>query len=312
MIKNCHPEEARAEGERDEGPGLTKLTTGEKPKRPPMPRRTKIIFYLVAWLIVLMPFLFWRGTWFGRPLTDAEITKYLHDDQKPRHIQHALVQIGERINRGDRNIGQWSADLVRLSTYSVEEVRNTDAWIMGQDNSNPLFHAALLKMLDDSSPLVRSNAALALVRFGDATGRPQIIAMLKPLVVTAPVAGRVTGVARAGEPANHGTVLVKLDSHGQLVEVRAPISGHIRSVEAQPGADVAQGMQLAVLSPGDQQVWEALRALYAVGQPEDLPAIEPYKNPLREFSPRIAQQATETEKAIQQRATTPTTETPGH
>ena len=273
-----------------------------RPKRPPMPKHTKIIFYLVAWLIVLMPFLFWRGTWFGRPLSDAEITRYLHDDQKPRHIQHALVQIGERMNRGDRNLGHWSADLVRLSSYPVEEVRNTDAWIMGQDNSSPQFHATLLKMLDDSSPLVRSNAALALVRFGDATGRPQIVAMLKPLTVTAPSAGRVTGVARAGEPANHGTVLVKLDSHGQLVEVRAPISGHIRAIEAQPGADVAPGAQLAVLNPGDNEVWEALRALYAIGQPGDLPAIEPYKNPGREFSLRIAQQAAETEKAIRERA----------
>ena len=302
-MKDCHPEEARAEGERYEGPALTKLATAEpRAKRPPMPRRTRILFYLVAWLIVLMPFLFWRGTWFGRPLTDAEITKYLHDDQKPRHIQHALVQIGERMNRGDRRIAQWSADLVRLATYPVEEVRNTDAWIMGQDNSNQQFHAALLKMLDDPSPLVRGNAALALVRFGDTTGRPQIVAMLKPLPVTAPTAGRVTAVARAGEPANHGTVLVKLDHNGQLVEVRAPISGHIRSIEAQPGADVAQGAQLAVLNPGDQQVWEALRALYAVGQLEDLPAIEPYKNPPRDFSQRISQQAAETEKAIRERA----------
>ena len=266
-----------------------------------MPRRTRILFYLVAWLIVLMPFLFWRGTWFGRPLSDAEITKYLHDDQKPRHIQHALVQIGERVNRG-RSIGQWSADLVRLATYPVEEVRNTDAWIMGQDHSNQQFHAALLGMLSDSSPLVRGNAALALVRFGDSTGRPQIVAMLKPLAVTAPTSGRVTATARAGEPANHGTVLVKLDNHGQLVEVRAPISGHIRVIEAQPGADVAQGAQLAVLNPGDQQVWEALRALYAVGQPDDLAAIEPYKNPSRDFSQRIAQQAAETEKTIRDRA----------
>jgi len=303
VIKDCHPEEARAEGERHEGPALTKLATAEPPaKRPPMPRRTRILFYLVAWLIVLMPFLFWRGTWFGRPLSDAEITKYLHDDQKPRHIQHALVQIGERVNRGDRNLGQWSADLVRLSSYPVEEIRNTDAWIMGQDNSNQQFHAALLGMLNDSSPLVRSNAALALVRFGDSTGRPQLVAMLKPLVVTAPTSARVTGVARAGEPANHGTVLAKLDNHGQLVEVRAPISGHIRSIEAQPGADVAQGTPLALLNPGDQQVWEALRALYAVGQPEDLPAIAPYTNPPREFSPRIVQQARETEKAIRERS----------
>ena len=280
---------------------IAEQQVAEKPKRAPMPRRTRILFYLVAWLIVLMPFLFWRGTWFGRPLSDAEITKYLHDDQKPRHIQHALVQIGERVNRG-RSIGQWSGDLVRLATYPVEEVRNTDAWIMGQDNSNQQFHAALLKMLSDPSPLVRGNAALALVRFGDASGRPQLVAMLKPLAVTAPTSGRVIAVARAGEPANHGTVLVKLDSHGQLVEVRAPISGHIRSIEAQPGADVAQGAQLAVLNPGDQQVWEALRALYAVGLPNDLPAIAPYRNPPREFSQRIEQQATETEKAIQERA----------
>ena len=267
-----------------------------------MPRRTKVLFYLVAWLIVLMPFLFWRGTWFGRPLTNAEITKYLRDDQKPRHIQHALVQIGERINRGDRNLGEWSADLVRLASYPVEEIRNTDAWVMGQDNSNQQFHDALLRMLSDSSPLVRGNAALALVRFGDATGRPQIIAMLKPLAVTAPAAGRVTAIAQAGEAANHGTVLVKLDSHGQLIEVRAPISGHVRAIDAQPGADVVQGAQLAILNPGDNQVWEALRALYAVGRPDDLPAIAPYKNPPREYSQRIAQQAGETEKAIQERA----------
>ena len=89
---------------------ITKPEESTQPrKRPPMPRRTKILFYLVTWLIVLMPFLFWRGTWFGRPLSDAEITKYLRDDQKPRHIQHALVQIGERMNRGNHNIGQWSA-----------------------------------------------------------------------------------------------------------------------------------------------------------------------------------------------------------
>jgi biotin carboxyl carrier protein len=249
-----------------------------------------------------MPFLFWRGTWFGRPLTNAEIAKYLHDDQKPRHIQHALVQIGERMDRGDHNIGQWSADLVRLASYPVEEVRNTDAWVMGQDSSNQQFHDALLKTLSDPSPLVRGNAALALVRFGDASGRPQIVAMLKPLPVTAPTGGRVTAVARAGEAANHGTVLVKLDSHGQLVEVRAPISGHVRAVDAQPGTEVAQGAQLTVLNPGDNQVWEALRALYAVGQPDDLPAITPYKNPSREYSQRIAQQAAETERAIQERA----------
>jgi biotin carboxyl carrier protein len=272
----------------------------DKPKRPPIPARTKILFYLVAWLIVLMPFLFWRGTWFGRPLSDSEITKYLRDDQKPRHIQHALVQIGERMNRG--NPGQWSAELVRLANYPVEEVRNTDAWVMGQDNSNLQFRQTLLRMLNDPSPQVRSNAALALVRFGDASGRPQLVSMLKPLTVTATASGRVIQVARSGEPANHGTVLVKLDHQGQVVEVRAPISGHIRAITAQPGADLSQGTPVAVLDPGDNQVWETLRALYVVGQPDDLPAIKPYENAPPEYSARVAQQAVETERAIRERA----------
>ena len=58
-----------------------------------MPLRTRIIFFLVAWAIVLMPFYFWRATWFGRELTDQQTTEYLHDDAKARHIQHALVQV---------------------------------------------------------------------------------------------------------------------------------------------------------------------------------------------------------------------------
>ena len=41
-------------------------------------------------------------------------------------------------------------------------------------------------MLQDSSPMVRGNAALSLVRFGDATGRPQIVALLQPAQITAP------------------------------------------------------------------------------------------------------------------------------
>src|ERR1051325_81553 len=47
-----------------------------------------------------------RG-WIGRRLTDAQIEEYLHDSAKPRHSQHALVQIGERINRGDPRVERW-------------------------------------------------------------------------------------------------------------------------------------------------------------------------------------------------------------
>ncbi len=267
-----------------------------------MPLRTKIIFYLVAWLIVLMPFLFWRGTWFGRPLTAKDMQAYLHDDHKPRHIQHALVQIGDRMSKGDASVRRWYPDLIRLASYPVEEVRNTDAWVMGQDASYKDFQPALRNMLNDSSPLVRANAALALVRFGDASGRPQIDAMLQPLQVAAPVAGTVMAVARSGEAANHGTVLVKLKTGSDVVEVRAPITGHVKAISAQPGANVPQGAELATINPGTDQAWEALRALYAVGTTDDLPYVRPYLRETPEYPQRIAQQASETERAILQRA----------
>src|SRR5580658_5265932 len=168
-----------------------------KPKRS-MSRTQKILFFATGWLIVLMPFLFWWNTWFGRHLSDQQLTEYLHDAKKPRHIQQALVQISERISRHDAVVSQWYPEVVALAVDPVEEVRNTDAWVMGQDTSDAGFHETLLKMLADSSPMVRGNAALSLVRFGDASGRKQIVALLQSAHVTAPVEGRVVDSDRPG------------------------------------------------------------------------------------------------------------------
>ncbi len=264
--------------------------------------RARVLFFVVAWAIVLMPFLFWRSTWFGRQLPDVELTRYLHDDQKPRHIQHALVQVGERITRRDVAVVRWYPDLVRLSIHPVEEIRSTDAWVMGQDTSRPEFHEALRKMLEDASPLVRSNAALALVRFGDASGRPQLVSMLQPVKLTTPRAGRVLDLAKAGSPIRQGGIVIKLEAGSGELELRSPISARVRSVEAQKGAQVAAGAELAVLDPAPEQVWEALRALYLVGQKEDLPSITVYQRPLPDMPDRVRQQAAITEKAILQRS----------
>ena len=270
-----------------------------------MSRAHKILFFATGWLIVLMPFLFWWNTWFGRHLSDQQLNEYLHDAKKPRHIQHALVQMGERMSRGDTTAKQWYPDLLRLAGYSVDEVRNTDAWVMGQDTSGAGFHDALLKMLGDSSPMVRGNAALSLVRFGDATGRPQIVELLQPARVMAPAAGRVVDADRPGTAIHQGGLLAKVSSAGssQMVEIRSPIPGRIRSV-AQPGANVAAGAEMAVVDPASEQVWEALRALYLVGQADDLAAVRPYERDLPDISHDVQQQAAETEKAIQQRAHT--------
>jgi hypothetical protein len=279
--------------------------TAPKPKRS-MSRTQKILFFATGWLIVLMPFLFWWNTWFGRHLSDQQLTEYLHDDKKPRHIQHALVQLGDRMSHADAASKQWYPDLVQLAANPVEEVRNTDAWVMGQDTSGAGFHGTLLKMLADSSPMVRGNAALSLVRFGDATGRPQIVALLQPAQISAPVDGHIVDADRPGTAIHQGGLLAKLATPGASapLEIRSPIPGRIRSV-SQPGASVSAGSEVAVVDPGTEQVWEALRALYIVGQPDDLPAIRPYERDLPDISNDVRHQAAETEKAIQTRSAAP-------
>jgi HEAT repeat protein len=279
-----------------------------------MSQRNRALFFITAWLIVLMPFLFWWNTWFGRRLPDKQITEYLRDEKHPRHIQHALIQLGERMGRHDSGAPRWYPELIRLASHPVEEVRNTDAWVMGQDTSAPGFHGALLKMLQDSSPMVRGNAALSLVRFGDASGRPQIVALLRPARIVTPFAGRVTDSDKAGTAVHQDGLIAKLQvdpsaeaSQNELrtFELRSPISGRIRTLFASPGSHVTAGAEVAAVDPGDEQVWEALRALYLIGQPDDLPAIRPYQHELPEISDRVRQQALLTEKSIRERAARP-------
>jgi hypothetical protein len=293
--------------------------------KPGMSRAQKLLFFLTAWLICLMPFLFWWNTWFGRKLSDQQLTEYLHDAKKPRHIQQALVQVGERITRHDASTKQWYPDLVRLAADPVEEVRNTDAWVMGQDTTGAGFHETLLKMLSDSSQMVRGNAALSLVRFGDATGRPQILALLQPAEVTVPTSGpigpsatqdswsdrgrfaQVVDTAAVGTTIRQGGVVAKIstavftDGTG-VVELRSPLTGRLHNLSAPRGKTVHPGDVIATIDPGTEQVWEALRALYLIGQPDDLTAIRPYERDVPDVSNDVRRQALETEQAIRKRS----------
>ncbi len=266
-----------------------------------MSTRNRLLFFATGWLIVLMPFLFWWNSWFGRQLSDKQVAEYLQDEKRPRHIQHALVQMGERMSRGDKRVAQWYPEAVRLAGHPVEEVRNTDAWVMGQDTSGAGFHEALLKMLGDSSLTVRGNAALSLVRFGDASGRAQIVELLQPAVVRASQAGKVIDASSAGTVIHQGGLVAKLQTDGQTVEVRSPISGRLREMRAQVGQNVEAGSEIATVDPGTEQAWEALRGLYLVGQADDIAAVLPYERELPDIPDHVRQQAVATEKAIRER-----------
>ncbi len=269
-----------------------------------MSTRNRLLFFVTAWLVVLMPFMFWWSTWFGRALTDKEMREYLNDNNHPRHVQHAVVQLGQRMSRHDPSATRWYADLVRLASNPREEVRSTDAWVMGQDTAGAGFHEALLKMLDDASLIVRGNAALSLVSFGDSSGRAQIVSLLQPVAITAPSAGRVVDTATVGTAIHQGGLIAKLqdDGGGETREMRSPITGRVRTLSTATGASVVPGTSIATVEPGEEQVWEALRALYLIGQVEDLPAIRPYQGEVPEVPERLRVQAIEAERAIQERA----------
>jgi len=272
-----------------------------KPAKPRMSTRNRLLFFVTGWLIVLMPFLFWWNTWFGRQLSNQQLGEYLQDQKHPRHIQHALVQIGERMTRRDPSVIQWYPQVVQLGSYPVEEVRNTDAWVMGQDTSGGGFHAALLKMLADPSLMVRGNAALSLVRFGDATGRPQILQLLQPATISAPQPGKLVDTSTVGTAIRQGGIVAKLQDGSQTIEIRSPISGRLRRLSAFTGQTVSAGARFAEIDPSTEQVWEALRALFLIGQPDDISAVLPYERELPDIPDHIRRQAIETEKAIRQR-----------
>jgi pyruvate/2-oxoglutarate dehydrogenase complex dihydrolipoamide acyltransferase (E2) component len=150
--------------------------------------------------------------------------------------------------------------------------------------------------------MVRGNAALALVRFGDASGRPQIVSLLQSASVVAPAAGKLTDTAKAGTAVREGGLIATIQSGSQSLEVRSPLTGRVAEVNLPRGAEVADGTQLAVVDPGESQVWEALRALYVIGTADDLPTIARYEHEQPGLSDRIRQQAILTEHAIRQRA----------
>lgn len=254
-------------------------------------------------LFVLMPYLFWQATWFGKPLTPEEITKNLADREHPRKAQHALAQIADAIIRKDESVKRFYPQVVDLATHSVDEIRVTAAWVMGQDNSVPDFHTALATLLRDPNPMVRRNAALGLVRFQDAAGHDEIVAMLKPYAMPSPAAGTLAQRLKPGDAVNPGTLLGRIKVGEEEKELRSHVPGTLTRWLAPDNSPAQSGQPIVEIEPDPALVWEALRALVIIGTPNDIPAIENYLAPRANFPQQIREQARESIAAIQKRAT---------
>lgn len=260
-------------------------------------KKAYLIVGIFLFLLVILPFLFWYGTWFGRPLTDREISQYLNDSAKPRHAQHALVQIGERLSRGDRGARVWYPKVIELSSHPMVELRQTAAWIMGQDHTYAPFHEALLRLLADPAVMVRRNAALALSNFHDPAARPELVAMLRPYTITATAPGVVRYRLKLGEFVNPGTLVGRV---GQT-EIRSPLPGDVRDIEQKDGSTVQPGDPLVEVSADRDHAWEALRALWSVGERADLEEVRRYARGVAGMPDQVRQQAVLAAQAIEAR-----------
>lgn len=257
---------------------------------------------ILAGLFVVATFLAWYFSWFGRELSDADISKYLSDEKNPRHVQHALLQIQQRIERGDGSAKNWYPQLVTLSGNPETEFRLTVAWLMGYDNNSPEFHNALLKLVHDQEPIVRRNAALALVRFNDSSGREELVSVLKPYVLKAPADGVVASSMHEGTTVNRRTPLARIQmSDGNVAGLRSPLPGRVNTIFKPNGSQITREEDLISLNSDEDSIWEALRGLAIVGTKDDLPIIEAYASST-DASARVKEQASLTAKAIRQKS----------
>jgi len=256
---------------------------------------------ILAALFLAATFLAWYFSWFGRELSDADIAKYLADEKNPRHVQHALLQIQQRMERGDQNAKHWYAQLVVLSGSPETEFRLTVAWLMGFDNHSQEFHDALLKLLRDQEPIVRRNAALALVRFGDGSGREELLAVLRPYSLKAPADGVVASSMKDGATVARRSLLARIEQpDGKVAELRSPLPGRVNKFTKPNGAQVSREEELLTLNSDEDSIWEALRGLAIIGTADDLPLIKSYAD-ANDVSARVKEQAGLTANAISHR-----------
>ncbi|MDT5156522.1 MAG: hypothetical protein QOH51_879 [Acidobacteriota bacterium] len=274
-------------------PGVAPLSTGR--------RRTPWPLVVVAVLFVVVPFLTWYWTWFGRTLSDADIDRYLSEGN-PRHTQHALSQIAERIEKGDKGASRWYKQVAALSASPSPDVRMTAGWVMGLEHNSEDFHAALARLLEDSEPIVRRNAALALVRFGDPLSRAELRAMLNAYTVKAATEGVTLTALDEGAQVKRDTLLLKFKNvSGETGEIRAPLPGTVEKKLVRDGEGFTSGGELFRLAPDDEQVRDALVGLYYVGDGQDLADVERYALGVTGMPDDVKAKAAQTAQAIQRR-----------
>jgi pyruvate/2-oxoglutarate dehydrogenase complex dihydrolipoamide acyltransferase (E2) component len=127
--------------------------------------------------------------------------------------------------------------------------------------------------------------------------------MLQPYLLTSPVDGQLESVLKQGTTVKVGMMLSRIKTaDNQVAEIRAPLAGEIESVAVTVGTTIKIGDAMLFIAPDSSSVWEALRALYFVGEADDIVLVAKYANGFDKMPDQIKEQAALTAKAIQSRS----------
>ncbi|MCA1634691.1 MAG: HEAT repeat domain-containing protein [Acidobacteria bacterium] len=193
--------------------------------------------------------------------------------------------------------------VVALAGSPETDLRMTAAWVMGVEHRSEEFRAALRRLLADSEPIVRRNAALALVRFGDAASRPELLAMLRAFEVKASTEGTAMTALSVGTPVKRESLLVRYELKPNMVEeVRSPLPGRVEQAFVKQGDQFRVEDRLFVIGPDAEQVRDALIGLSYVGDESDAAEVERYTQSVEGMHDGVKTQAVQTLAAIKRRA----------
>lgn len=100
---------------------------------------------------------------------------------------------------------------------------------------------------------------------------------------------------------NPGTLVGRIDSGNTKNELRSQIPGTIDHWLVPDKSSVVPGQSVLLVDPSSDEIWEALRALYLIGDAQDLPVLDSLARGAGDVPPRVRQQAEITASAIRSR-----------
>ena len=125
--------------------------------------------------------------------------------------------------------------------------------------------------------------------------------MLNAYTVRSPASGQVAISVIANETVGTGTILARVTpKDGRPLEIRSAFAGTVGRILTRDGSWVAEGADIVSVDSGEEQVWEALRGLYLIGEAEDLVLVQRFAS-ASNVSDLVRKQAALSAQAIRAR-----------